>query len=125
MSNLTLNQDLFLSLSFPKGNSTYQISIINITCNIIAPSYYLVELVIKGHEWLNLPTYLFYIKHKESGKQILFNLGSRKDWQNNCLPVMDVISQHIPALKVDKDIIEILKKSDVDTKDIKALILSY
>lgn len=36
-----------------------------------------------GYEWMNMPTFSFYIQHEESNRQLLFDLGARKDWENH------------------------------------------
>jgi glyoxylase-like metal-dependent hydrolase (beta-lactamase superfamily II) len=95
----------FLSLRIPKGSETCRLSIINTTCDLTVPPYYLVEPEIKGHEWLNLPTYSFHIKHDNNGK--------------------DLISGHVPGLKVTKDVIDILPEGNVNINNVEALVLSH
>lgn len=122
MSNST-NQ--YPSLNLPRGQCTCEVSIIDTTCNIVSPSGYLIEPLIKGHEYLNLPTYSFHIKHSQSGRQILYDLGSRKDWQNNPPHIADLIGSHVPGFQVDKDVVDILREGNVDLTEIEALILSH
>ena len=86
---------------------------------------YLVEPHIEGLDWLNLPTYAFHIKHNKSGKELLFDLGCRKDWQNSVPHIVDLLHKAVPGLKVDKNVTEILEEGGVKLQDIKAFILSH
>jgi glyoxylase-like metal-dependent hydrolase (beta-lactamase superfamily II) len=112
-------------LNLPKGSEICELSIINTTCDLTVPSWTLTEPLIKGHEWLNLPTYSFHLKHAKSGKQILFDLGSRKDWYNHPPSVVPVLDSHVPGNRVKKEIIEILGEGGIDIKDIDAFVLSH
>lgn len=112
-------------LKLPKSNNICQVSIIDSTCDIVVPPSTLIEPHIKGHDWLNLPTYAFYIKNEKTGKQVLFDLGSRRDWQNLVPHVVDVLSHRIPGLKVQKEVVDIIREGGVDPDDIEALILSH
>jgi glyoxylase-like metal-dependent hydrolase (beta-lactamase superfamily II) len=112
-------------LGLPEGSESCEISIINTTCDITVPPTLLVEPAIEGHDWMNLPTYSFIIKHKRSGKQILFDLGARTDWYNHCPPVSDVLKDHVPGMRVQRDVVDILREGGVDAKDIDALVLSH
>lgn len=113
------------NLNLPKSDSICQVSIIDSTCDIVVYPSTLIEPHIPGHEWLNLPTWAFYIKHEKTGKQVLFDLGSRRDWQNLVPGVVDVIKFRIPGLKVDKEVVDIVKDGGVDPDGISALILSH
>lgn len=75
-------------------------------------------------DWLNLPTLTFYIKHP-SGAQVIFDLGCRTDWQNLAPHVVEVISQRVPGLHVEKEVPDILKAGGVNPNELKALILSH
>ncbi|KAF7190678.1 Cytochrome P450 monooxygenase [Pseudocercospora fuligena] len=112
------------SLNLPKGNTTCKVSIINTTCNLTVPPPTLVEPSIKGHDWLNLPTFGFLITHP-SGEQVLFDLGSRTDWWNLVPHVNDVVANRVPGLNVEKDVVDILRDGGVDPDRLKALILSH
>lgn len=113
------------SLNLPKGDSTIDLQIINTTCDIVVPANAFVQPVIKGHETLNLPTFAFYLKHKKSGRTVMFDLGCRKDWWNFAPVVHDLIKKAIPGLNVPKNINEILEEGGVDQSKIEALIWSH
>lgn len=113
------------SLNIPSSSSTCQLSIINTTCDITVPIPYLVEPNIEGHDWLNLPTYSFHIKHEKSGKELLFDLGTRADWWNSVPHINDLLSNHVPGLRVKENVLDILPRGNVDVKDIEAFVLSH
>ena len=90
--NPTPKQAPFLDI--PKSSQTCDVSIIDSTCNIVTPPHLLVEPNIPGHEWLNLPTWTFHIKHRATGAQLLFDLGMRKDWQNSVPHIEGKYNEH-------------------------------
>jgi hypothetical protein len=112
------------NINLPKGSQTCEISIVDTTCNLVVPPATLIEPHIPGHEWLNLPTVAFYIKHS-SGAQVLFDMGCRSDWENLVPHVAEIVSERVPGLRVDKDVPVILKEGGVDPNQLKALILSH
>lgn len=112
------------SLNLPAGKTTCQVSIINTTCDLVVPPSTLVEPHINGHDWLNLPTFAFLINHP-SGKQVLFDLGSRTDWWNLVPHVHDVVAQRVPGLNVERDVVDILRDGGVNPDQLKALVLSH
>lgn len=83
------------------------------------------EPPIKGHDWLNLPDYSFHIKHNSSGRELLFDLGNRKDWWNAVPHIANLIATGVPGIKIDKNVTEILEEGGVKLSDQKALILSH
>lgn len=112
-------------LNIPVSSNTCQLSIVNTTCNITCPTHYLIEPKVAGYDWLNLPTFSFYIKHEKSGAELLFDLGSRKDWQNSVPQIAALVNDHVNGLKVDKDVLEIVQEGGVNVANIEALILSH
>ena len=113
------------SLDLPHGSETCQLAILNTTCDIVVPPPYLVEPEVDGYEWMNLPTYSFHIKHKKSGRELLFDLGCRKDWENSVPNIANLIGGHVNGLKVEKDVIDILAEHNVDINSIEAFVLSH
>lgn len=112
-------------LNVPKSDSTCEVSIINTTTEITAPPSYLVEPDIPGHEWMNLPTYAFHIVHIPTKTQLVFDLGARKDWYNSVPHIVDLISGHVPGLRVTKDTHDILADGGVDINQVSGVILSH
>ena len=113
------------AIEVPPGNTTCQLCILDTTCNIVTPPNYLVEPDIDGLERLNLPTWSFHIKHEKSGTELLFDLGSRKDWEN-CVPhIKDLIAAVVPGYEVKRDVKDILTEGGVDLNKVEAFVLSH
>lgn len=91
-------------LNLPKGNDVCDVSIINSTCDIVVPPSTLIEPQIEGHEYLNLPTYAFHIKNRRTGEQVLFDMGSRTDWQNLVPSIVDTLTNRVPGLKIEREV---------------------
>ncbi|CRK19589.1 hypothetical protein BN1723_017793 [Verticillium longisporum] len=109
----------------PKGTYTCNLSMIDTSCYLTVPADTLVQPPIKGHELLNLPTFSILIQHRSSGRQLLFDLGCRKDFWNLPAPIADVIDLKVPGIRVDSDLADILVKGGTDIKKIEAAILSH
>lgn len=73
----------------------------------------------------NLPDWAFHIKNNKTGEQLVFDLGTRKDFWNSVPAIADLCDNHVPGLKVEKDVTEILEEGGVKLSDLKALILSH
>lgn len=101
------------------------LSIIDTTCDLTVPANTLVEPAITGHELLDLPTFAFLIKHEESGRQVLFDLGCRKDYWNLPTPTAQTIDLKVPGIRVKKDMADILIDGGVDIEAIEAAIISH
>lgn len=115
----------FPGLKVPPGDTCCQLSIINTTCDLVCPVTNAVEPEIPGYKWLNLPTYSFYIKNEETGRQVLFDLGMRKDWQNAVPAIRDAISVSVNGLFITKDVKEILLEGKVDLNTVEAFVMSH
>lgn len=113
------------SLEIPTSEITCSLSIIDTTCYLTVPADTLVEPVIKGHELMNFPTFAFLISHSASGKQILFDLGCRKDFWNLPSPIAQVIDKKVPGIRVDKNLSEVLVEGGVDLSNLEAAIISH
>lgn len=111
-------------LHLPKGDTAVEISMLNTTTNIVCPAEFFVEPIIKGHEFLNFPTVSFYIRHP-SGKEILFDCGSRKDYWNLAPAIYNHLKHVVPAMSIDKGVDEILGEGNVDLKGINSIIWSH
>lgn len=109
------------SLNLPKSDVCMEVTIINTTTDIVCPSSGFVRPVLKGHEYLNLPTFCFHLKHP-SGKEIMFDLGSRKDYWNFSPPSFETIKAIIPGLDIRKGVDEILREGGKDPKNISTII---
>lgn len=112
------------TVNIPPGNISCEVSIINTTCNLACDPTTLLEPAIPGHTILNLPTYAFLIKHP-SGAQLLFDNGSRADWENLVPFVQTVVEARVPGLNVEREVPDILRSGHVDPDNLQALILSH
>jgi glyoxylase-like metal-dependent hydrolase (beta-lactamase superfamily II) len=112
-------------IDIPERGETCILEAIDTTCNLACPAGTLVEPLIHGHETLNLPTIAFLITHLPSGAQVLFDLGSRKDFWNLPKPIVTAIDEKVAGIKVDKDLTEILTEGGADLSKIKAAIISH
>ncbi len=113
------------SLNFPKSESTVDVSIINTTTDIVVPASAFVQPVAKGHETMNMPTFAFLVKHKQLGKNIMFDLGCRKDWWNFAPAAYNSIKNGIPGLNISKNINEILEEGEEDVGTIDGIVWSH
>ncbi|KAH0842926.1 metallo-beta-lactamase superfamily protein [Fonsecaea pedrosoi] len=119
------NTSRTLSLDLPGGSDICHVSIINTTCDITVPPHYLVEPKIPGYEWINLPTFSYYIKHERLGTELLFDLGARADWQNHVPHISGLIQGHVQGVKIEQDVQDILANGNVDICNIDTFVLSH
>ncbi|KIJ53742.1 hypothetical protein M422DRAFT_25542 [Sphaerobolus stellatus SS14] len=70
------------------------------------------------------PTMSFLLRHSTSKKNVLFDLGVRKDWENLPPSVVDNIKDLFP-LDIPFDVVESLAKGGLEPKDIDYAILSH
>lgn len=86
----------------------------------------ILEPAIPGHDLLLCPAYSFLIEHP-SGRKILFDLGTRKDWENFPPLVRGLLKQHDLHIEVEKNVVEILQENGVPVADgaIEAMIWSH
>lgn len=113
------------SLNLPISDSTVEVSIVNTTTDIVVPAWAFVQPVLKGHETFNLPTFAFLVKNKKLGKNIMFDLGCRKDWENFAPAAYIAIKNGIPGLSVSKNINEILENGGEDVSKIDGIVWSH
>ncbi|KAL8724217.1 MAG: hypothetical protein Q9181_006922 [Wetmoreana brouardii] len=123
------NEDIELkskpSLNLPRSDSTVEVSIINTTTDIVVPAWTLVQPVLKGHETMNLPTFAFLIKNKRLGKNIMFDLGGRKDWWNLAPAAYKSILDGIPGWNISKNVNQLLEEGKEDVSDITGIVWSH
>lgn len=86
----------------------------------------ILEPTIQGHDLLRCPAYSFLIEHP-SGRKILYDLGTRKDWENLPPLVRGLLKHHGLTVKVQKNVAEILEESGISVAEgaIEALIWSH
>lgn len=86
----------------------------------------IVEPSIPGHDVLECPAYSFLVEHT-SGRKLLYDLGTRKDWENFSPLVNGLLKQHELKIEVEKGVAEILQDGGVAVADgaIEAIIWSH
>jgi len=109
------------SLNLPKSNVCMQVSIVNTTTDIVCPSYGFIRPVLQGQEYLNLPTAAFHMRHP-SGKEIMFDLGSRADYWNFSPVTFNELQRTCPGLVIKKGVNEILTDGGVDANNISTIV---
>ncbi|KAI8658156.1 Zn(2)-C6 fungal-type domain-containing protein [Fusarium keratoplasticum] len=85
----------------------------------------LVEPTIPGHELMNFPTFSFLITHDTTRKQLLFDLGCRKDFWNLPEPISKTIDERVPGIRVDDSLADILQQGGINLEQIEAAIISH
>ncbi|OAL53133.1 hypothetical protein IQ07DRAFT_597477 [Pyrenochaeta sp. DS3sAY3a] len=113
------------SPDIPQEGNICALHIVDTTCVLTVPSDTLVEPSIPGHELMNFPTLAFLISNTASGKDILFDLGCRKDFWNLPSPIAEVIDEKVPGIKVDKNVVDVLTEGGYDVGRLKAAIISH
>jgi len=110
-----------VSLNLPTSNVCMQVSIVNTTTDIVCPSSGFVRPVLQGQEYLNLPTAAFHMRHP-SGREVMFDLGSRKDYWNFSPVTFGNLQRNCPGLIVKKGIDETLREGGVDLNNISTIV---
>lgn len=113
------------SLKIPTEGNVCILSIVDTTCVLTVPGDTLVEPRISGHELMNFPTLAFLISNPASRRQILFDLGCKRDFWNLPPPIADVIDAKVPGIKVDKNLVDVLAEGGVDITELDAAIISH
>jgi len=113
------------TVRIPKSTSICEVSSIDSTCDSICRPHLLIEPRIDGYDWVNLPTWVFYIKHAATSRQLVFDLGGRKDWENHVPTIRKLIEDHVPGWRVSADVADLLAQGNIDAQNIEAVILSH
>lgn len=111
------------SFAIPAGE-TISIRIIDSTSFVTGPIAPFMSPPMVGFEKLAAPAYSFLIQHK-SGRNLLFDLGVRKDWRNMAKPTVDQIDAVGFNVQVEKNVIDILEENGLKGSDIEAIIWSH
>jgi hypothetical protein len=111
-----------MSLNIPTSTCTVAIKAIDTTTVISARSAAFLHPSIPGHETLNLPTLCFLLEHGTSGKRVLFDAGSRKDWWNLAPSVKHDLETTLGGLQVERGVEEVLEAGSVSRDEIGELM---
>ncbi|KAI9734353.1 MAG: hypothetical protein M1834_002459 [Cirrosporium novae-zelandiae] len=125
MSSEDIKPELLPDLNLPSSDHVVEVSILDTACDIVVPAGSFLKPVLKGLEEVNLPTFSFHIRSKHLNREILFDIGCRKDWWNLAPLGYQGILNGIPALNTRKDIADVLAEGNVDRNNISAVILSH
>lgn len=82
--------------------------VMNSTAKLTAPMKHMVQPPIEGHDTLECPSLSFLIQHP-TGRNLLFDPGTRKDWRNLPPSVRGLLEQYSFGIDVDKNVSEILE----------------
>ncbi|KAL3440877.1 Metallo-hydrolase/oxidoreductase [Aspergillus insuetus] len=107
----------------PHSTSTVRVRIIDTTSHIIVP-FDMGAPPIKGHETLDCPSYAFLIEHA-SGRNLLYDLGVRKDPENLAPVVVEHIRRNGWHVSAESNVRDLLEQHGVDPKSIEAIIWSH
>ncbi|KAG8625554.1 hypothetical protein KVT40_005955 [Elsinoe batatas] len=110
--------------SIPQSDVCFEVSIIDTTTNIVCHAPSLIQPTIKNHEYLHLPTYAFLLKHP-SGRNLLFDLGGRKDWRNLAPGTVNALETRVTNFDITSNVSDILNSSNVDLASVTSIILSH
>ncbi|KAI0482556.1 beta-lactamase-like protein [Xylariaceae sp. FL0804] len=122
-------------LRIPASGATVEVSIIDTTgtirgvdaCRFLAPER-------AGHRWLADPCWAFFVRHRASGRALVFDLGIRRDfaarWEEEGRgwppPLRErLLNEGGYVVDVPKDVRQILDEGGVDPKSIEAVIWSH
>jgi glyoxylase-like metal-dependent hydrolase (beta-lactamase superfamily II) len=84
-----------------------------------------VDPVQPGHELINVTDVCFLVEHQPSGKNLLFDLGCRKDYWNLPPVIQKRLGDVIPSLKVKQDVSEILEEKGISLESISSIVWSH
>jgi len=72
-----------------------------------------------------VPSLVFVLKHSKDGKYVLFDLGIKKNVDDNALAVKaGLLSEYMPCY-VNKDVAESLNEAGVEPTDVHTIIISH
>lgn len=107
-----------MALNVPESASTVRVRMLDTTAVMTIKSESFVTPVQPGHELINVTDVAFLIEHQSSGKKVMFDLGTRKDYWNLPPTIQKRLGDVIPGLGVEKDASEILQQHGVTLDEI-------
>ena len=112
-----------IPLQIPHSSSLVDVSIIDTTSRIQGiPASVFIEPNIKGFDHFDCPAFSFLVKHKDSKRTVLWDLGVRKDWEKLAPRIVKNVEDGGWKLTIEKGVAEILSDSDISPADIEAII---
>lgn len=108
--------------SIPQSDATVTVRIIDTGSRASISASEFFEPTIPGHEVLaNSPAYPFLTEHG-SGRNVIFDLGIRKDWRNFSPALLKMFKPAGVEVHGDKDVVDVLEEGGVKKEDINAVI---
>lgn len=101
------------SLNIPESDATIRLRMVDTTAKMVVNAKSFIEPVQQGHETLNLTVAAFLLDHPASERKVMFDLGVRKDYWNLPAALQKRLGTIIPALRVDKDVTEVLIEQNI------------
>jgi hypothetical protein len=108
-------------VNIPKSPNTVRVSIIDTTGELSIPADLFVMPRIGGAEHLKINIFSFLVKHPASGRQVIFDLGLRKDFENLPQHYMDRFKTSF-KMHVEKDVADILTENGVALDSVEGII---
>ena len=79
-----------------------------------------------GYATFATPSYVFLIHHAPTNTRLLYDLGTRTDWESSINPhIKPVMKQFGVQITVEKDVPQILGEAGVEVESIDAVVLSH
>ena len=113
------------AFTIPAG-AIVSVSIIDTTTKLTnIPWSFLMKPAIKGHDHSkDLPALSFLVENS-SGRRVLFDLGTRKDFMDIDAPISARVKKLGWQPSAEKNVIEILEENNIPGQSIEALIWRY
>ncbi|KAL4912855.1 beta-lactamase-like protein [Aspergillus aurantiobrunneus] len=109
----------------PPPGDTVSIRILNSGTYISIACDVLLNPAISKFDALHrIPCLVFLVEHP-SGRKLLFDLGSRKDWQNLAPAVAKSVKELHLSVEVEKSALEVLEEGGVRGEEIEGIIWSH
>ncbi|KAF8069243.1 hypothetical protein FPV67DRAFT_1561859 [Lyophyllum atratum] len=81
--------------------------------------------VLPGNETWTCPTYAFHIEHSATGRQVMIDLGPRKDLENSALAISVWFQEALFSVTIEKDITEQLVEGGIPLESIDTVVRSH
>ena len=114
-----------MALNIPDSASTVRVRMLDTTAVMTIKSESFITPVQPGHELINVTDVAFLIEHQSSGKKLMFDLGTRKDYWNLPPVIQKRLGDVIPSLAVERDASEILQQHGVPLNEICKYVDHY
>jgi glyoxylase-like metal-dependent hydrolase (beta-lactamase superfamily II) len=112
-------------LDIPNGSATVKTSLINPVNFGPAQLHRFMAPAVPGLETFKTsPSHTFLIEHP-SGRNLVFDLGIRKDFQNYSKKIADYLPTTNYDIQVTENVADILRRNGLDLTEVEAIIWSH